>query len=112
MKDLRVKAVEKAIAMLDSVGASYHVKFNENEWGQSLTEKAKQKKRLYAGLTDYVRKYIQDIEVGELKEIPETPVYPRKAIQACATTIMSHTFGNGTYMTTQNDSKVDVLRLM
>lgn len=112
MKDLRVKAVEKAIAMLDSVGASYHVKFNDNEWGHSLTEKQKTKKRLYAGLTDYVRRYLKDIEIGEMKEIPATEVFPRRAIQACATTIMSHTYGNGTYMTTQNDSKVDVLRLM
>ena len=112
MKDLRTKAVEKAIAMLDSVGASYHVKFSDSEWGQPLSQKAKTKKRLYAGLTDYVRQYLRDIKIGELKEIPVTDIFPRKAIQACATTIMSHTYGNGSYMTTQNNSKVDVLRLM
>lgn len=111
MKDLRTKAVEKAIAMLDAAGASYHVKFNDVEWGEPIDKKPKSKKRLYVGLTDYVRQYIQDIKVGELKEIPATESFPRRAIQACATTLMSHTYGNGTYMTTQNDSKVDVLRL-
>jgi hypothetical protein len=111
MIQIHLKAVEKAINMLNAIGAQYHIRLEDSEYGGPLEQKKKKKCRQYAGLTDYVRSVIDDIQVGECRDIDVTEKYPLKAIQACATTVMSHTYGNGSYMTTQNVNHVEVLRI-
>lgn len=113
MTAIHDRAISKAISILDALGSKYHVVLDGTTYGSPIGQKPK-KSNKYPGLTDYIRLHLKDIQKGEMRYIPATDAFPLHPIQSCTTTVMSHTYGNGSYMTTRAKDKasLEVLRIV
>lgn len=113
--DIKLSAVNRAVALLNAAGAKYKVIYNEHEFGElklAPPESPKRNKDYPRGeRTAYIRAYVGDMKVGEVTVIPFGP-YPKDDIAPLVPPACHDLWGNGGYQTEVVDKGVTVLRVL
>ena len=109
---IQIVAIKKALRILEAAGASFHVKFDDQEWGKSLeTKRAKKPSKYpYGALAGHIAKYTAGIQPNETVKIP-VGEFDIDAVRYSATGYLSNKWGRGSYMIHKEPTYVEVLRL-
>lgn len=114
MTDIKLSAVQRAVALLNAAGAKYKVIYNEHEFGDLIVTVPKAKKNKdypYGERTAYVKAYIGDMKVGDVVEIPYGP-YPPDDIACIVPPSCNDMWGKGGATTETTDTGISVLRVL
>ena len=108
-------AFTKALNLINASGAEYHILFEGQEYGQRIGKPTRTRKRskypLYE-LRDYVipvldlLKQAGDVEVVEIKH------YDTESVRSSLGKYAQARFGSGNYMTTVQNDKVQIMRIL
>lgn len=99
---------DRAIKMLDALGAKYHIQYNDQIMGQPLTVK-RDRKYEHGSISSHVKPYLENLNVGDVIQIPVGP-FDLDTIQASASRIACSLFGTSSCITHRNGDCVEVLR--
>jgi hypothetical protein len=113
MKHIQEVTLKKAIAMLNAVGCKYHITIDGQEFGEPITDKTKKYAKYgYRAVTNYIRNYLDNIEVGMAVEIPFDN-FDHKDLRATISSYLVKHYGKGSCTTYTNlkNNTVEVLRI-
>lgn len=111
MSDVKTKAVEQAVKLLKAAGAEFCVRFNGQQFGELVADKAPRTRPNYI---DVYREQLDSLEVGGVA-VFVAPHETASALRGSITAYASHHFGNGNYVSTITKdgdvSKVEIMRV-
>jgi hypothetical protein len=113
MHELQKVGLERAIAFLESVKCKYKLIDSDGNVHTNITEEEGRKRRprtyKHGELSAHIRKHIEGIKIGQVATIPPDK-FDLNSIVATATAIMSHTYGNGSYVSHKAENCIEILR--
>ena len=111
--EIQKLAVEKALRILRASGASFHVKLDDQEWGEAIATKRAKKESKYprGALAAHIAKYAKDIQPNGTVKIP-VGEFDIESVRSSTTGYLSAKWGNGSYMIHKEPTYVEVLRLV
>ena len=111
--EIKTIAIQKALRLLEASGASFHVKFGEQEWGKAIEAKRAKKESKYprGALAAHIAKYTAGVKPNETVKIP-VGEFDINAVRYSTTGYLSAKWGNGSYMVHKEPTYVEVLRLV
>jgi hypothetical protein len=123
MREVHKRALEDGISRLKAVGCVFKILTPTGEEiihdPSNLLDKRKQKVNrddlpyAYGDLKKHYLPYLENMQVGDVAEIPYSDTLPAVAIQSSLSAHLSTNWGRGTYTTTTNKKTqmLEVLRL-
>lgn len=113
MHDLHKKGLDRAIVFLKSIECQFKVVDSDGNIYTNMVESVRKKRRpraySHGELTAHIKKHIAGIEVGSIVTVP-TDKFDAVSIARTTTSIMSATYGNGSYVSHKTDDGVEILR--
>lgn len=112
--EIKHKAVEKALSMLDIVGAKYHVSFGGVVYGEEIaTQRRAPSQFPYGTLSNAIKPYLSVLEVGQVAQIPIGEDFDKNRFQSTCCSIAYQMWGSDSYtsMLKEDGSEVQILRL-
>lgn len=109
MEEVKVVYLNKVAKALSAMGAKFHIVLEDFEVGEPV-QSAGRREVVNCGVTEYVRSYLKDFPVGEVKIIPSNGYEP-KALQAVTCYVNRSLYKNGVFTTARVGDAVQVLRL-
>ncbi len=118
-----VRAMKSALETLSAIGCSYKVIGPDSvEVIHDPAHLFEKRKRSavpndapynYGDLKHHYLPYIEDLEVGQVAQIPYTDELPYSALQSSASAYLSKAWGNGSYTTATNKTTkcLEILRI-
>lgn len=113
MKHIQEVTLKKAIAMLDAVGCKYHIVCEHQEFGEPIKGKAKKYEKYgFGAVTGYIKNYLENMEVGMIKEVPFGS-FDYKDLRATISSYLVKQYGKGncTASTNLENQTIEVLRV-
>jgi hypothetical protein len=113
MKHIQEVTLKKALAMLDAVGCEYHIAVEGQEFGAPIGKKPKSGAKYgYGVLTEHIKKYAQNLQVGQTASIPFED-FDVNGLQSVVSSYVCRVFGNGSCITSRNkeNQSIDVIRV-
>jgi len=110
--EIKIIAIEKALRLLEASGASFHVKFGENEWGAEVNPQKPKKafKHPFGADTAHIKPYLQNVEAGQAVSIPFGNIDGNSMCSTITAYLSTH-WGNGSYISQRTKNGVEVLRV-
>ena len=111
--DIKASTLKKAMALLDAIGAEYHLKFDGSEYGAKLETRAFKRVRSkypLGALKAYVYPKIAGMKVGDIESF-DFNVFDKDSIRGSVTSTAASMFGNGNYTTQTTDTDLQILRI-
>jgi len=101
---------ERAVKMLDALGAQYHIQYGDKVIGKPLHQKtARTFKYKHGEIKRYVLPYLIDLPVGGVAQIP-VGSFDLDSIQSAACRLSVDLFGKSQSLSHRNGDCVEVLR--
>lgn len=114
MHELQKKELDRALVFLNSIGCKYKVSHPDGiDFTNIVEEVAKKRSASHypkGDLINHIRKYITDIQIGEVRSIPEGS-FDLARISSCATSYMSTTYGNKSYTSHRAKDTIEIMRI-
>jgi hypothetical protein len=113
MKHIQEVTLKKAIAMLDAVSCQYHITVDGQEFGAPIKNKTKKYSKYgFKAVTNYIRNYIDHMEVGSTVEIPFGD-FDYKDLRATISSYLVKQYGKGscTSATNLETQTIEILRV-
>lgn len=111
--DVKTVALNRALAILGSLGAQYKIIMPDDggEYGDLEVAPAR-KKRPYGDLRNHVRPLIENMQRGDIVEVPAGE-FPLHHVQAGSINLATKVWGSGSVITSQRKERgvVEVLRV-
>ena len=110
--EIQTIAIEKALRMLDAAGAQFHVKLNDQEWGEAIVTKRARKAAKYphGSVTAHIKPYLSNVKVNDAVAVPFGN-FDGDTVRSTMSSYLSDHWGNGSYMMHKAKNQVEVLRL-
>lgn len=112
---IKQDAVKKALALLKAANAMYRIIEEDGSEYTNIVEKKKTRTYQYpkGALTSYLRPHVENMEMGELIEIP-VGEFNLHSLQSAVTGWFCNNKGNGSCMSSVNKDKnvVEVIRIV
>lgn len=108
---VKVEAIKRAVKMLEAAGARFHIKFEDSEWGAPVTAQKPRSSVKNRGISNYVRTYLENIQIGDVVHIPKTDEFDINTVQSAASLYTLAHFGKGSSVTSRSGNCVEVLRV-
>ena len=110
--EIQTIAIEKALRLLESIGAQFHVKLDDKEWGEAIPAKRVKKAARYpfGSVTAHIKPYLSDVKVNDAVAVPFGEFDPN-AVRSTISGYLSAKWGNGSYIIHNPENQVGVLRL-
>lgn len=111
--EIKTIAIQKALRLLKASGASFHVKLDDQEWGEAIASKRAKKESKYprGALAAHIAKHTAGVKPNETVKIP-VGEFDINAVRYSTTGYLSAKWGNGSYMVHKEPTYVEVLRLV
>lgn len=113
MKHIQEVTIKKAIAMLNAAGCTYHIVCDGQEFGAPIKSKSKKYEKYGFGVvTGYIKNYLENMEVGMIREIPFGD-FDYKDLRATMSSYLVKQYGKGSCTTSTNleNQTIEVLRV-
>jgi hypothetical protein len=115
MNEMQSKALGNMLRGLKVLGCSFIVidsNGTKYEYGDAIRKKPKDKTVRNGDRRNYYMPFVQDMNPGDVVEIPAGE-YSINEIQSGVSSILSKTWGNGSYVTSRDQKKnvLEVLRV-
>ena len=114
MHELQLQQIAKFIKLMDALGCVYKIITPDGkEFGSLLVQTQKKKKGRYprGELRNFYRKQInQNVAIGEIQIIDPGP-YPLEMIRGGIGSMLTGTWGPGSYVTSIKNKCVELLRI-
>ena len=110
--EIQTIAIEKALRLLKASGASFHVKLNDQEWGEPILSRRVRKAAKYpfGSVSAHIKPHLNDAKVGRVCFVPFGD-FDRSTVRSTITAYLSTHWGGGSYMMKSQEKGVEVLRL-
>lgn len=108
---VKEEAVKRAVKMLEAAGAEFHIKLGSSEWGASLCTPRSAKVIKNRGISNYIRSYLENIQISDVIHIPTTEDFDINTVQSASSLFMLSHFGKGSSVTSRSGNCVEVLRV-
>lgn len=115
--NVKVMALERALATLRALGAQYIIKMADEsmhahgELKLALPEPPKRNKVPRTYTHNYYRPLVEPMQVGDCVVVPWTDNATHESLQSAVTAWCSNHWGNGSYISSQSEQGLEVLRL-
>ena len=110
--EIQTIAIERALRLLEASGASFHVKLDDQEWGEAIHSKRVKKAAKYpfGSVSAHIKPYLNDAQVGQVRFVPFGD-FEKTTVRSTITGHLSVNWGNGSYIVNSKPDGVEVLRL-
>ena len=111
--DIKASTLKKAMALLDAVGAQYHLRFDGVEYGEKIETRAYKRVRSkypLGALKAHVHPRLTKMQVGDVESF-DFSVFDKDSLRGSVTSTAATMFGNGNYTTQTTDTNLQILRI-
>ena len=109
--EIKQRVVQKAVAMLEAVGARFYIIFDGVEYGEEFeAPKRSKSQHPYGSLSGHIKPYLVAMEVGDVCDIPVAE-FGKSQIQSTACSIAYQMWGADSYTSMSRDNSVQLMRL-
>ena len=111
--EIKITAIEKALRLLEASGASFHVRFGDQEWGTAIATKSARKASKYphGAVSAHIKPYLKDIKANDAVAIPFGE-FDVGSVYSTLTAHLTTKWGKGSYMVHKTKNQLEVLRLV
>jgi hypothetical protein len=116
--DIKTTALNKALSILDALGAKYKVvasdgaEFGVLKLAVEPTHAKKGEKYGWGVMTQYVRPHLEHMDIGSVAVIPSHDVIEPRDVMASTAKLMGKLYGSGSYICGITPVGVEVLRVL
>lgn len=112
--EIKHKAVERAMQLLDAVGAKYHISFGGVIFGEEIAVQRRAPSQFpYGTLSAAIKPYLSELCIGQVAQIPIGEDFDKNRFQSTCCSIAYQMWGSDSYtsMLKEDGSEVQILRL-